>query len=230
MPALADFPAGVSRVEEAPQAPLAVVVEFLVGAGKQVAYQVEGVLFPAAAPVGFFLHAAAGLGQAAVGYPDDVERVRDLLRPRQRLVVGGLVSPGQIQHRPLDALPPPSGAGKQPLGGCFSVFCLGICQSADPCGRPPPTSSTSWYATSRGVGTTFRPGPTRPPPPPAPCPPPATLPPTGPPPCLPYPKRIPDPRLSQPPSDPASPPARSPTAPPGWSPATAQERSAPPAR
>ena len=57
------------------------MVPFLSGEGEEVARLVEVVLFPAAAPEGFFVNAATGFRQPSVGYPDDVERVRDLLRP-----------------------------------------------------------------------------------------------------------------------------------------------------
>ena len=78
MPRVADFTAGVARVEEAEQLRAAVVVETFVGLGQQASTPIQRIVFAAPMPARLVLHAAAALIEFVVREFHDMERVRDL--------------------------------------------------------------------------------------------------------------------------------------------------------
>src|SRR5690606_31224059 len=63
------------------------------------------------------LNPAADIIQLRVGELDDVERVRDLDRVRERVVERLAIRPGQIQRRPPDVVPPRLWSAIDPCGG-----------------------------------------------------------------------------------------------------------------
>ena len=74
--------------------------------GEQPPAPVERIVFVAAMTESVLLGAATHLVESGVRELDDVERVRDLDRVRQRVVERLAIRPRQIQRRPPDVVPP----------------------------------------------------------------------------------------------------------------------------
>ena len=69
---------------------------------------------------GLVLDPAADLVERGVAQPDDMERVRDLVRVGYGGVERGPIGPREVQHRPADLLAPARRPPKQPPCGPIS--------------------------------------------------------------------------------------------------------------